>query len=78
MRARGLKRVWLMGGGKLAASFRMDGLITSYMIAVIPIVLGSGIPLFASSSRQDELRLTHTNAYKSGIVQLCYEATADT
>ena len=77
MRARGLKRVWLMGGGKLAASFRMHGLITCYMIAVVPVVLGSGIPLLASSSRQDELRLTHANTYPSGIVQLCYEPMAD-
>jgi len=75
IQARGLNRVWLMGGGKLAASFRMHGLISHYMIAVVPVVLGSGIPLLASGSRRDELRLVQSTPYPSGIVQLCYEAT---
>ncbi|RMD61924.1 dihydrofolate reductase [Candidatus Parcubacteria bacterium] len=71
--ARGLKRVWLMGGGELAASFRQRALITHYMIAVVPVLLGSGIPLFASGSRQDRLRLVHARPFSSGIVQLEYE-----
>ena len=77
IRARGLNRVWLMGGGKLAASFRRQGLISCYMIAIIPIVLGDGLPLLACDTRQSELRLTHANTYPSGIVQLCYETMAD-
>ncbi len=77
VKARGLKRVWLMGGGTLAASFRIDGLITHYKIAVVPVMLGSGIPLLASSSRKDELRLVHATTHPSGIVQLCYETMTD-
>ncbi len=77
MEARGLNHVWLLGGGKLAASFRMHGLISRYMIAVIPVVLGGGIPLLACGSRQDGLRLIQTKPYRSGIVQLCYEPIVD-
>ena len=77
MRARDLNRVWLMGGGKLAASFCLHHLISHYMIAVVPVVLGRGIPLLACGSQQDRLRLTRANPFPSGIVQLCYEGMAD-
>jgi dihydrofolate reductase len=70
----GFKRVWLMGGGLLAASFRQQGLITHYEIAMIPVVLGAGIPLFADVPRQDRLRLTNVNTFPTGVVQLSYEA----
>ena len=70
---RGLKSLWLMGGGKVAASFRENGLISHYIIAIMPIILGDGIPLFTSVPRQDLLKLTETKSYASGIVQLSYE-----
>src|SRR5262252_3631850 len=34
LKARGLKRAWLMGGGELATSFRAEGLISSYTLIV--------------------------------------------
>ena len=70
---RGLKGVWLMGGGIAASSFRECGLITHYIIAIMPIVLGDGIPLFATAARLDMLKLTDSKAYPNGIVQLSYE-----
>jgi dihydrofolate reductase len=72
--SRGLRRAWLMGGGKLAASFHQDQLISRYIISVFPVLLGSGIPLFAShSSPPDVLRLVGAKPFKSGIVQVTYE-----
>jgi hypothetical protein len=47
------------------------------MIAVVPILLGSGIPLFANVSRQDGLKLIEANPFPSGIVQLNYEPMSD-
>lgn len=74
--SRGLRRAWLMGGGKLAASFHADQLISRYIISVFPVLLGSGIPLFAShSSPPDALRLVAAKPFKSGIVQVTYERT---
>ena len=72
--SRGLRRAWLMGGGKLAASFHADRLISRYSISVFPVLLGSGIPLFAPhASPPDALRLVSAKPYKSGIVQVVYE-----
>ena len=42
-----------MGGGKLAASFHVDGLISKYIIAVFPVLLGSGIPFLAVVVRNE-------------------------
>src|SRR5437016_10927292 len=72
--SRGMRSAWLMGGGKLAASFHEQGLISRCIISVFPILLGSGIPLFAShSSPPDALRLVKAKPFKSGIVQLTYD-----
>jgi len=72
--SRGYKRAWLMGGGKLAASFHADRLISRYVISVMPILLGSGIPVLAPhASPPDLLRLVSSRPFKSGVVQLTYE-----
>jgi len=72
--SRGLRRAWLMGGGKLAASFHADQLISRYIISVFPVILGSGIPLFGPhSSPPDTLRFVAAKPFRSGIVQLIYE-----
>ena len=71
--ARGVRHAWLMGGGKLAASFHSEGLISRYVISVFPVLLGSGVPLFASHSCNFEsLRLVTAKPFASGIVQLSY------
>src|SRR5947209_6350730 len=71
--ARGLRRAWLMGGGKLAASFHADQLISRYIISVFPILLGSGIPVFAPhASAPNTLRFVAAKPFRSGIVQLTY------
>ena len=74
LESRGLKCAWLMGGGKLAASFHAEQLISRYIISVFPVLLGSGIPLFAPhSSGADALRLVSAKPFKSGVVQLTYD-----
>jgi dihydrofolate reductase len=74
LEARGFRRAWLMGGGELAASFHSEVLISRYIISVFPVLLGSGIPLFAPhSTRPDALRFIAAKPFKSGIVQLTYD-----
>ena len=74
LRARAVRRAWLMGGGKLATSFRSAGLISHFIISVFPVILGAGIPLFAPTvSPEDRLRFVEAKPFPSGIVQLSYE-----
>ncbi len=72
LETRGLDRVWLVGGGRLAASFAKDKLISEYVISVAPILLGAGIPLFPSPSQKTDLVLSEAKPYPSGLVQLTY------
>jgi dihydrofolate reductase len=63
-----------MGGGKLAASFHAEQLISRYIISVFPILLGSGVPIFAPHpSTLDALRFVAATPFKSGIIQLTYD-----
>ena len=70
--ARGIKRAWLVGGGALAASFQSQGLITEYIVTIIPVLLGDGIPLFAPSRSTEKLRLVEAKQYPTGLMQLRY------
>jgi dihydrofolate reductase len=70
-RWRGRGTVWLVGGGKLAGSFLNAGLIDELRLFVVPIVLGSGVPLFHRARRRP-WRLIHTETFSSGIVELRY------
>jgi dihydrofolate reductase len=71
---RGFSKAWLMGGGKLAASFHESGLISKYIISVFPVLLGSGVPFLAPHScPQDGLSLVSAKSFGSGVVQLTYQ-----
>ena len=74
---RGLKRAWIVGGGKLAASFRERNLITSYGIAIVPTILGSGIRLLEAKGALEKLMLTGCQTYPDGLVMLWYRKAAD-
>lgn len=73
LKERGLKRAWLMGGGKLATSFHAEGLISSYILIIMPVILGRGIPVFAPGGPQRSLLFQSAKSFKSGIVQLKYK-----
>jgi dihydrofolate reductase len=74
LQTRGIRRAWLMGGGQLATSFRCAGLISRFILSIFPVILGSGIPLFApTTALKDSLRLIAAKPFASGVVQLSYE-----
>jgi dihydrofolate reductase len=74
LRAKPGKDLWLFGGGLLFRSFLDAGLVDSVEIAVIPVLVGGGIPLLAPPAGRAPLKLTSHRLYpKSGIVFLSYE-----
>ena len=66
------KDIWLMGGGILAASLFRERLVDEVGVAIQPILLGSGIPLFPDIGLQVDLQLLECKTYKNGIVGLKY------
>lgn len=66
------KDIWLMGGGILAASLLKERLVDEIGVAIQPVLLGSGIPLFPDIGMQVDLQLLECKTYKNGIVGLKY------
>ena len=75
LRAESGKDIWLFGGGLLFRSLADAGLVDSVEIAVIPVLLGEGIPLLPPPAKQVNLKLTDHKVYKTGIVSLEYMVT---
>lgn len=67
----GVKRAYV-DGGKVIQSFLAAGLIDELTISIIPVLLGSGIPLFAPELPELKLKLEQTRGYESGLVQVRY------
>jgi dihydrofolate reductase len=70
------KDIWLMGGGNLAASLLKENLVDEISLAIQPVLLGSGIPLFPEIGRQIDLQLLNCKTYKNGIVSVSYRVKA--
>jgi len=66
------KDIWLFGGGILAASLLRERLVDEIGVAIQPILLGSGIPLFPDIGVQVDLQLLECKTYKNGVVSLTY------
>ena len=67
------KDIWLMGGGGIIASFLDAGEIDEFMIFVIPVFIGEGIPLIQPRHRDMQLKLLSSHQYEDGVVKLHYE-----
>jgi dihydrofolate reductase len=66
------KDIWLVGGAQVAGQFIGKGLVDEYIISMIPMLLGRGVPLWLETGPERKLRLLGTKSYPSGVVQLRY------
>ncbi|MFL5563212.1 MAG: dihydrofolate reductase family protein [Gemmatimonadaceae bacterium] len=66
------KDIWLMGGGEIIASFLDENAIDEFVVSVIPVFIGDGIPLIARRHRHTTLELLSSEAFEDGVVQLRY------
>ncbi|WP_233842578.1 dihydrofolate reductase family protein [Dyella sp. 2HG41-7] len=60
------------GGARFAQSLVASGLVDEYRLAIHPVVLGQGKPLFSSLHSQADLQLISAKTYSSGIVGVVY------
>ena len=73
LRAESGKDIWLFGGGSLFRSLNDAGLVDTVEVAIMPLLLGEGIPLLPTPSKRTKLKLTGQKVYsKTGIVLLEY------
>ena len=72
------KDIWLMGGGELIASFLDAQAIDEFVVSVVPVFIGDGIPLIARRRRHVPLELQSVERFDDGLVQLHYRVLHDT
>jgi dihydrofolate reductase len=75
LRAKPGKDIWLFGGASLFRSLLDARLVDTVEVAVIPLLLGGGIPLLPPPAKQTTLKLIGYNASRTGIVTLEYAVT---
>lgn len=68
------KDIFFVGGAQLTKAFIEQGLIDSYQIFIMPVMLGKGIRLFLDLVTVQNVTLTETKSYSSGVVELQYQA----
>lgn len=69
--AQNVRRVYV-DGGQVVQSFLREGLIADMVITTIPVLIGSGRPLFGALSRDIDLKLVSSRSFPSGLVQSSY------
>jgi dihydrofolate reductase len=67
------KDIWLFSGGSLFRSLLDAKLVDTVEVAIIPVILGDGLPLLPAPYSPALLKLTAHKIYKSGIVSLEYD-----
>ena len=75
LRAEGGRDIWLFGGGRLFSSLVSLHLVDTIELAVMPVLLGAGIPLVAAAAQCPRLTLTHVDSSPAGIVNVRYKIT---
>lgn len=67
------KNIWLYGGANLISEFINLQLVDTYLLAIFPVVLGSGKPLFSNITNRINLSLKHVETSASGVILLEYD-----
>jgi dihydrofolate reductase len=73
--ARGIRHIYVDGGVTIQR-FLQAGLIQRLIITRVPVLIGTGIPLFGAVPRDILLRHVGTRQYASGLVQSEYMIVA--
>jgi dihydrofolate reductase len=66
----GDRKLWVVGGGNVASQFADRGLLDEVWVTVVPVVLGTGKPLFDRRLEGGPMRLQRAIPRASGMVEL--------
>ena len=69
---RGFRHLYI-DGGKTIQRFLSEGLIHRLIITKVPILIGTGMPLFGLLPHDVRLRHLETRQFENGLVQSNYE-----
>ena len=65
------RRIWVIGGGKVVTAALQAGVVDTLELYIMPVVLGSGVPLFTEPCKAP-LLLLEVQSFSNGVVKLVY------
>ena len=65
--------IWFVGGGAVSAECLRLKLADEIRYAILPVLIGQGIPFFDGLEDDVALHLAEVKAFDTGMVELCYE-----
>jgi len=68
----GIEHIWIDGGNTIS-QFLSCQMVDMMTLSIIPVILGSGIPLFNVIEKEIPCHAISSQAYPSGLAQLRYE-----
>jgi dihydrofolate reductase len=71
------KNIVVWGSLKLSQTLINANLIDEYYLHIVPVMLGSGFPLFSSDTNHRKLQLVESKIYPAGINMLRYQPFSD-
>jgi dihydrofolate reductase len=74
LKAQAGKPIIAHGGVRFARSLVAQGLVDQFVLFVIPVALGKGLPLFSELAAPMPLKLTSSKAFPGGAVAQVYRA----
>lgn len=76
LRAASGRGIWLFGGGSLFRSLLEAKQVDQVEVAIVPVLLGGGIPLLEAGLPPTQLALEDVQRYPTGLVGLRYRIPA--
>src|SRR6185437_6010607 len=68
--------IWLFGGGQLFATLLAGNQVDAVELTIVPVLLGSGVPVVAAMPSRASLVLAHSHVYPGGMVALHFSVPA--
>ncbi len=72
LRSESGRDIWLYGGGRLFSQLLQWDLVDTVEPAIIPILLGGGVPFLPSPAARRRLKLVRSRSYPGGMILLEY------
>lgn len=66
------KHIWVVGGADVVEQFLDSGRLHQLELFVVPLLLGSGTPLFPAHGTRRPLQLEANHSFANGVVKLVY------
>lgn len=73
LKRKGTRDIFVFGSAKLSASLLAHDLFDEIRLALVPVILGNGTPLFGRDLKRQKFALIETRTLSSGCVILRYK-----